>query len=84
MKLNNERLANEVITKTKELASTSMQLLENSGALIKVRDELAKLDTGDDEDSNLKRINNLLKDIEKTAPTGINLPAILMSLMMVF
>jgi len=67
VKLNNEKLADEVITKTKELASTSMQLLENSGALIKVRDELAKLDTGDDEDSNLKRINNLLKDIEKNS-----------------
>ncbi|WP_282636703.1 triple tyrosine motif-containing protein [Sphingobacterium thalpophilum] len=67
VKLNNERLANEVINKTKELASTSMQLLENSGALIKIRDELAKLDTGDDEDSNLRRINNLLKDIDKNS-----------------
>ncbi|WP_104382052.1 two-component regulator propeller domain-containing protein [Sphingobacterium sp. HMA12] len=67
VKLNNEKLANEVMTKTKELASTSMQLLENSGALIKVRDELAKLDTGEDETSNLKRINNLLKDIEKNS-----------------
>lgn len=67
VKLNNEKLANEVLTKTKELASTSMQLLENSGALIKVRDELAKLDMGNDEDSNLKRINSLLKDIEKNS-----------------
>lgn len=67
VKLNNEKLAHEVMAKTKELASTSMQLLENSGALIKVRDELAKLDTGDDEDSNLKRINTLLKDIEKNS-----------------
>nr|WP_288811992.1 triple tyrosine motif-containing protein [uncultured Sphingobacterium sp.] len=67
VKLNNEKLAHEVMAKTKELASTSMQLLENSGALIKVRDELAKLDTGEDETSNLKRINTLLKDIEKNS-----------------
>lgn len=67
VKLNNEKLAHEVMAKTKELASTSMQLLENSGALIKVRDELAKLDTGEDEASNLKRINTLLKDIEKNS-----------------
>ncbi len=67
MKLNNEKLAHEVMSKTKELASTSMQLLENSGALIKVKDELAKLDTGDHEDANLKRINMLLKDIEKNS-----------------
>ncbi|QIH33708.1 two-component regulator propeller domain-containing protein [Sphingobacterium sp. DR205] len=67
VKLNNEKLAHEVMAKTKELASTSMQLLENSGALIKVRDELSKLDTGEDEDSNLRRINNLLKDIEKNS-----------------
>lgn len=67
VKLNNEKLAHEVMAKTKELASTSMQLLENSGALIKVRDELAKLDKGEDEASNLKRINTLLKDIEKNS-----------------
>lgn len=63
VKLQNEKLESEVQLKTKELASTSMQLMENSGALSKLRMELAKLEDGG-EDSDLKRITTLLKDVE--------------------
>ena len=44
-----------------------MQLLENSGTLVKVRDELAKIGVNDEEASELKRVNNLLKDVEKNS-----------------
>jgi DNA-binding CsgD family transcriptional regulator len=65
VKLQNEKLENEVLSKTKELASTSMQLMENSGALTKLRVELSKLDLGDEEGGDLKKITSLLKDVEK-------------------
>lgn len=64
IKLQNEKLEVEVEAKTKELASTSMQLMENSGALSKLRIELSKLSEGEEQDSNIKRISALLKDIE--------------------
>ena len=63
VKLQNEKLENEVASKTKELASTSMQLMENSGALTKLRVELSKLET-DGESAELRRITSLLKDVE--------------------
>lgn len=64
VKLQNEKLEHEVLSKTKELASTSMQLMENSGALSKLRVELAKLDKGE-EGEDLRKITTLLKDVEK-------------------
>ncbi len=67
VKLQNEKLEHEVMSKTKELASTSMQLMENTGALSKLRVELAKLDVGDDEGSDLKKITSLLNDVEKNS-----------------
>jgi len=63
VKLKNERLEHEIQSKTKELASTSMQLMENSGALTRLRMELTKLDKGMETDD-LKRITSLLKDVE--------------------
>ncbi|GGH13068.1 transcriptional regulator [Sphingobacterium alkalisoli] len=63
VKLQNEKLENEVLTKTKELASTSMQLMENSGALTKLRVELSKLEATE-EGTELRRITSLLKDVE--------------------
>lgn len=67
VKLQNEKLEHEVMSKTKELASTSMQLMENTGALSKLRVELAKLDVGDDEGGDLKKITSLLNDVEKNS-----------------
>ena len=66
VKLQNEKLEHEVMAKTKELASTSMQLMENSGALTKLRVELSKL-AHLDEDSDLSRITSLLKDVENNS-----------------
>lgn len=66
VKLQNEKLENEVQSKTKELASTSMQLMENSGALVKLRIALSKLDTGGEE-SDIKKITSLLKDVDNNA-----------------
>lgn len=63
VKLQNEKLEREVMTKTKELASTSMQLMENSGALTKLRVEISKF-AHIDQDSDLSRITSLLKDVE--------------------
>ncbi|TDS17434.1 triple tyrosine motif-containing protein [Sphingobacterium paludis] len=67
VKLQNEKLEHEVLTKTKELASTSMQLMENTGALSKLRVELAKLEVGEDESRDLKKITSLLNDVEKNS-----------------
>lgn len=67
VKLQNEMLENEVLMKTKELANTSMQLMENTGALSKVKLELAKLHLSAEDESDLKRITSLLKDIEKNS-----------------
>ena len=63
VKLQNEKLEHEVLSKTKELASTSMQLMENSGALTKLRVELSKL-ASPEAGAELKRITSLLKDVE--------------------
>lgn len=63
VKLQNEKLENEVASKTKELASTSMQLMENTGALTKLRVELLKLETSG-ESSELRRITSLIKEVE--------------------
>ncbi|SEL72541.1 triple tyrosine motif-containing protein [Parapedobacter koreensis] len=67
VKLQNEKLENEVWVKTKELANTSMQLMENTDALSKVKIELKKLHLSPEDESDLKRITSLLKDIEKNS-----------------
>ncbi len=67
VKLQNEKLENEVLVKTKELANTSMQLMENTDALIKLKVEIAKLNLNTDGENDLKRITSLLKDVEKNS-----------------
>ncbi len=64
VKLQNEKLESEVISKTRELAKTSMHLMENSGALSKLRMELTKLNLPVEEGSDLKKVTGLLKDVE--------------------
>ena len=66
VKLQNEKLEHEVLSKTKELASTSMQLMENSGALTKLRIALSKLGA-EGEESEIKKITSLLKDVENNS-----------------
>jgi DNA-directed RNA polymerase specialized sigma24 family protein len=65
IKLQNDKLANEVIYKNKELADVSMHLVERSDALIKVKDELQQLykKTGGNHD--VKKAIQLVNDIEK-------------------
>ena len=65
IKLQNEKLVNEVIYKNKELADVSMHLVERSDALIKVKDELQQLykKTGGNHD--VKKAIQLVNDIEK-------------------
>ncbi|WP_166334310.1 triple tyrosine motif-containing protein [Sphingobacterium chungjuense] len=65
IKLQKEHLEDEVLIKTKELASTSMQLMENADALHKLRAELGKIESGTADESDLKRITALLKDVDK-------------------
>lgn len=65
IELENEKLVNEVIYKNKELSDASIRLMERSDALLKVKDELQKLNkkTGDNQD--LKKAIQLLTDAEK-------------------
>ena len=67
VKLQNEKLENEVLLKTKELANTSMQLMENTDALIKLKVEITKLNLHAEDENDLKRITSLLKDVEKNS-----------------
>lgn len=67
VKLQNEKLENEVFLKTKELANVSMQLMENTDALTKLKVEIAKLNLSAEDENDLKRITSLLKDVEKNS-----------------
>jgi ligand-binding sensor domain-containing protein len=65
IKLQNEKLINEVTFKNKELVDANMHLVERSDALIKVKDELQQLykKTGGNHD--VKKALQLVNDIEK-------------------
>lgn len=65
IKLQNEKLANEVRFKNKELADASMHLVERGDALAKIKDELQKLykNTGNNHD--VKKVMQLLNDAER-------------------
>jgi DNA-binding CsgD family transcriptional regulator len=65
IKLKNEKLEGEIVLKTKELADTSMHLVERSDALLKVKEELQKLYRKSDENHDIKKTLVLLSDIEK-------------------
>lgn len=66
IKLQNEKLANEVIYKNKELADVSMHLVERSDALLKVKDELQRLYKKTGENHDIKKAIQLLNDVEKS------------------
>jgi len=65
IKLKNEKLEGEILLKTKELADTSMHLVERSDALLKVKEELQKLYKNTHENHDIKKTLTLLNDIEK-------------------
>ena len=66
IKLQNEKLANDVKFKNRELADASMHLVERSDALAKVKEELQRLykNTGNNHD--VKKTIQFLNDIEKS------------------
>jgi hypothetical protein len=64
IKLQNEKLVNEVALKNKELASATMQLEGNNTTLSKLKDEIAKLNDNSGNKSEIKRILALIRDIE--------------------
>lgn len=65
IRLKNEKLESEILLKTKELADTSMHLVERSDALLKVKEELQKLYKNTNENHDIKKTLHLLNDIEK-------------------
>lgn len=62
IKLQNEKLEQEVLLKNKELANTSMHLMEKSDTLTKIKEKVSRLDS---ETNDIKSITDLIKDAEK-------------------
>jgi ligand-binding sensor domain-containing protein/DNA-binding CsgD family transcriptional regulator len=67
IRLKNEKLEAEIMLKTKELVDTSMQLVERSDALSKVKEELQKLYKNTNENHDIKKTIHLLNDIERNS-----------------
>lgn len=65
MRLQNEKLANEVVYKNKELAESTMHLVERSDALTKVKEELQRLYKTNPANSDIKKAMSLLTEIER-------------------
>ncbi|TWF41800.1 ligand-binding sensor domain-containing protein [Chitinophaga polysaccharea] len=65
IKLQNEKLAQEVLLKKKELANTSMHLMEKADTLTKIKEKVSRLNTDANPDNNIKSITDLIKDAEK-------------------
>jgi ligand-binding sensor domain-containing protein/DNA-binding CsgD family transcriptional regulator len=65
IRLQNEKLANEVSFKNRELADTTMHLVERSDALERVKETLQKLYKTESSNSDIKRAIHLLNDIER-------------------
>lgn len=65
IRLQNEKLANEVSFKNRELADTTMHLVERSDALERVKETLQKLYKSESSNSDIKRAIHLLNDIER-------------------
>lgn len=65
MRLQNEKLANEVLYKNKELAESTMHLVERSDALTKVKEELQRLYKTNPANNDIKKAMSLLTEIER-------------------
>lgn len=65
IQLQNEKLAAEVKYKNKELADTSLHLVERTDALTKVKEELQKLYKSSDGNIGLKKALQMVSDMEK-------------------
>ncbi|MBC9914411.1 ligand-binding sensor domain-containing protein [Chitinophaga varians] len=65
IKLQNEKLAQEILLKKKELANTSMHLMEKADTLTKIKEKVSRLNTETTSNSDIKSITDLIKDTEK-------------------
>lgn len=65
IKLQNEKLAQEVLLKKKELANTSMHLMENADTLTKIKEKVSRLNNDTNSPGDIKSITELIKDTEK-------------------
>lgn len=65
IKLQNEKLVNEIIYKSKELVDANIHLVERGDALMKVKEELQKLYKKSGDNHDIKKTLHLLNDIEK-------------------
>jgi DNA-binding CsgD family transcriptional regulator len=65
MRLQNEKLANEVMYKNKELAESTMHLVERSDAMTKVKEELQRLYKTNPANNDIKKAISLLTEIER-------------------
>ena len=65
IKLQNEKLANEVRFKNRELADANLHLVERSDALTRVKDELQHLYRKTNNNHDVKKTLQLVNDIEK-------------------
>ncbi|QJB29818.1 transcriptional regulator [Chitinophaga oryzae] len=61
IKLQNEKLAQEVLLQKKELANTSMHLMEKADTLTKIKEKVSRLNSEED----IKSITDLIRDTEK-------------------
>ncbi|HVY75726.1 MAG TPA: triple tyrosine motif-containing protein [Puia sp.] len=66
IKLQNEKLAQEVLLKKKELANVSMHLVENADTLAKIKEEVGRIHNTPADNGDIKRIASLLKESEKS------------------
>jgi len=65
IRLQNERLGQEIMLKNRELADTSMHLVERNEALAKVKDSLQRLYRHKQDDHDIKRTLQLIGEIER-------------------
>jgi ligand-binding sensor domain-containing protein/DNA-binding CsgD family transcriptional regulator len=66
IRLQNEKLENEILLKTRELADTSLHLIERNEALMKVKESLQKLYRDTPQGAHdLKRTLQLINEVEK-------------------
>ena len=66
IKLQNEKLGQEVLHKKKELANVSMHLVENADTLAKIKEEIGRIHNTPNEGGDIKRIASLLRETEKS------------------
>ena len=65
IRLQNEKLEQEILLKNRELADTSMHLVERNEALVKVKDSLQRLYRHKQGDHDIKRTLQLIGEIER-------------------